>query len=319
MLIGLPAAPPEAAFEAACAAVLDYLKTAVPMGYWSVSRYDGERQLYLQVRDDVYGTKAGDSHAWSDSFCQFMVQGSPPVAPDAQAIPEYAAAGVNNAIPIGAYVGIPIEDGDGGLFGTICGLDPARQSEAMLEHAPLLRLLGSLLTTILQAEQGRIEHEQLARSAREAAETDVLTGVCNRRGWERFLLEEEARYAAFGDPASLLMLDLDGLKVVNDSQGHAAGDELIRRTAHVLRSHLRSHDMIARLGGDEFGIVLTRIAPAAAEALVDRLREALAQAGIAASFGCSPYSLADGFQAAWQRADVHLYADKRSRRTRRAA
>ena len=319
MLIGLPAAPPEAAFEAACAAVLDYLKTAVPLGYWSVSRYDGERQLYLQVRDDVYGTKAGDSHAWSDSFCQFMVKGSPQVAPDAQAVPEYAAAGVNDAVPIGAYVGIPIEDGDGGLFGTICGLDPARQSEAMVEHAPLLRLLGSLLTTILQAEQGRVEHEQLARSAREAAETDVLTGVCNRRGWERFLLEEEARYAAFGDPASLLMLDLDGLKVVNDSQGHAAGDELIRRTALVLRSHLRSHDMIARLGGDEFGIVLTRIAPAAAEALVDRLREALAEAGIAASFGCSPYSLADGFQAAWQRADVHLYADKRQRRAGRAA
>ena len=319
MLIGLPAAPPEAAFEAACAAVLDYLKSEVPLGYWSVSRYDGERQLYLQVRDDVYGTKAGDSHSWDDSFCQYMVQGSPSVAPDAQAIPEYAAAGVNDAIQIGAYVGVPIESGDGGLFGTICGLDPARQSDDLVTHAPLLRLLGSLLTTILQAEQGRIECQQLARQATEEAETDPLTGVSNRRGWERFLLEEEARYAAFGDPASLLMLDLDGLKVVNDSLGHAAGDELIRRTAQVLRSRLRGHDMIARLGGDEFGIVLTRIAPAAAESLVDRLRAALAEAGIAASFGCSPYSLSDGFQAAWERADVHLYADKRRRRAERAA
>jgi diguanylate cyclase len=221
------------AFDEACAAVVDFLKNALPLGYWSVSRYDGERQLYLHVRDDAYGTAAGESHAWDGSLCPRMVAGAPRVAPDAMAVPEYAAAEVTRQVPIGAYVGVPIQSGDGRLFGTLCGLDPAPQDKALRE--PLLALLGSLLTTILQSELALAEVERSAERSERDPETDELTGVASRRRWSRFLEVEGERLRRFGDPAVVLVLDLDGLKAVNDAQGHAAGDDLICRAAQVLR------------------------------------------------------------------------------------
>ena len=301
-------------FDQACVAVVDFLKDAVPLGYWSVSRYDGERQLYLQVRDDSYGTSAGDSHSWDGSLCRRMVAGAPQVAPDAMAVPEYAAAGVSGQLPIGAYVGVPLQSEDGQLFGTLCGLDPAPQDEALREHAPLLALLGSLLTTILQSDLARAEVERSAERSEREAETDVLTGLGNRRRWARFLAAEEVRLRTFGDPAAVLVLDLDGLKAVNDGRGHAAGDDLICRAAKVLRRQLRDHDLLARLGGDEFGVVATRITPGQVPSLVTRLRSALDDAGIAASVGSAPYALADGLGAAWEQADLNMYADKQRRR-----
>ena len=82
-------------FEQASDAVVSYLKEKVPLGFWSVSEYRDGRQVYLSVQDDAYGKVAGDSHAWSDSFCQYMVTGqTPQIAPDAMAVPQYAAAGV---------------------------------------------------------------------------------------------------------------------------------------------------------------------------------------------------------------------------------
>jgi len=104
-------------FDEASAAVVDYLKSFLPMGFWAVTRFDGLRQLYLEVRDDSYGLGPGGSHLWEDSFCINMVTGmTPQIAPDAMAIPEYAASCVAAQIDIGAYVGIPITRADGELF-----------------------------------------------------------------------------------------------------------------------------------------------------------------------------------------------------------
>ena len=68
--------------------VIEYLRTAVPLGFWSVTRFDGHRQLYLSVADSVYGKVGGGSHAWSDSMCQYMVTGAAPsIAPDESGYP----------------------------------------------------------------------------------------------------------------------------------------------------------------------------------------------------------------------------------------
>ena len=70
-------------FNEACDLVVDYLQREVPLAFWSVTHYDGERQVYLRVHDDAYGKSDGDSHPWSDSFCQHMVAGvAPQIAPD---------------------------------------------------------------------------------------------------------------------------------------------------------------------------------------------------------------------------------------------
>jgi hypothetical protein len=129
--------PPLTRFSEACALVVAYLGKTIPLAFWSVSRFDGERQTYVCVQDGAYGKTAGGSHAWSDSFCQHMITGSAPqIAPDAMAVPQYSAAGVAQVLSIGAYVGVPICDGDGSLLGTLCGMDPAIQSGELLDQAP---------------------------------------------------------------------------------------------------------------------------------------------------------------------------------------
>jgi diguanylate cyclase (GGDEF)-like protein/PAS domain S-box-containing protein len=109
------------------------------------------------------------------------------------------------------------------------------------------------------------------------AEHDELTGLFNRR---RFLAELETelrRGRRFQEPVCLMMLDLDGLKLVNDSFGHAAGDSFLRSTAEILAGRLREADTVARLGGDEFGALLRGTTLEQADDLVasltDRIRE----------------------------------------------
>lgn len=155
---------------------------------------------------------------------------APTVAPDAQGIPLYAAAGVNEAATIGPYAGAAISEPDGALFGSICGIDPqVRTDDAALTPAgPVLQLLGQLLTMVLAANRARI-HTALALAASQAqADIDTLTGLLNRRGWERAVDQASARFASFADPTVVVMLDLDRLKAINDEQGHEAGDAYIR-------------------------------------------------------------------------------------------
>jgi GAF domain-containing protein len=174
-------------FEQASDAVVSYLKEKVPLGFWSVSEYRDGRQVYLSVQDDAYGKVAGDSHAWSDSFCQYMVTGqTPQIAPDAMAVPQYAAAGVAQVLPIGAYVGMPIRGGDGELFGTLCGLDPETAGPDLLAQAPGLQLLSTLLSQILQADRLRADGE-----AREADHPTTLP---------RFLAAPRTRAARYSHP-----------------------------------------------------------------------------------------------------------------------
>src|ERR1700733_12483450 len=134
-----PPAPPIGAlpFREACELVVEHLKREMPMAFWSVTRYDGERQIYLYVQDEVYGTSEGDSRMWSETFCQHVVSGvTPQIAPDAMAIAPYAAIAVAQAVPIGAYVGVPIHGANGELFGTLCGLDPDRKPGSLRDRAP---------------------------------------------------------------------------------------------------------------------------------------------------------------------------------------
>jgi diguanylate cyclase (GGDEF)-like protein len=302
-------------FDEASAAVVDYLKATLPMGFWAVTRYDGERQLYLEVRDDAYGLAAGGSHRWEDSFCVNMVKGeAPQIAPDAMAVPVYATAGVASAIDIGAYIGIPINRPDGELFGTLCGLDPHKQGPELVAHAPLLQLLSVLLSTILEADLLRTEQVRKLEWAELAAETDPMTGLLNRRGWDRYMELEEARYQRFGDPGGVIVIDLDGLKEVNDNGGHAAGDRYIRAAGQALEASVRTGDVAARLGGDEFGVIAGDLGPDGFDLLVQRILASFDAVGVAGSIGHAPYTVVAGFPGAFASADAAMYVEKARRR-----
>ncbi len=302
-------------FDEACQQVLAYLHTAIPLGFWSVTRHSDDKQLYLAVVDSVYGKTAGNSHLWSDSMCQHMLAGDgPQIAPDVERIPAYATAGVRDSVQIGAYVGLPLLRADGEVFGTLCGLDQSAQAVELEQHAPLLQILAQLLSTILQSDLLRSQAEQLAERSATDAETDVLTGLYNRRGWDRFLQAEEARYRRFGHTGSVVILDLDSLKQVNDRYGHEAGDAHIRRAARTIQEMTRAADIVARLGGDEFGILVAHANSEGAQQLVDRLEEQLSERGTPGSIGHASYSIISGFPGAWQNADAAMYEQKRRRR-----
>lgn len=157
------------------------------------------------------------------------------------------------------------------------------------------------------------------RELRRASRSDALTGCLNRRGFEERFAAALARSERTGAPVSLLVLDLDGFKAVNDTRGHAAGDELLRWVGQRLRAACRVCDSVCRLGGDEFAVVLPDTDAAGAERLAARLRETLAER-ISASVGTAtragPGETHDdvlGTQAMYVRADRALYVQKAQR------
>jgi two-component system, cell cycle response regulator len=131
-----------------------------------------------------------------------------------------------------------------------------------------------LATALVLAVVGFVLGRQADRLA-SLSQTDALTGLPNRRALSEHIRAELQRAERYRTPVSLLLIDVDGLKQVNDAHGHAAGDRVIRTVALAIRDTLRESDFGARWGGDEFAIVASNTtleaARAAAERLIDRV------------------------------------------------
>ncbi|HEY1087507.1 MAG TPA: GGDEF domain-containing protein, partial [Archangium sp.] len=178
----------------------------------------------------------------------------------------------------------------------------------------LLRVVGQLLSTIIDRELKLTNETRRTELAEAASLRDVLTGLWNRRAWETFLAREDARCRRYGNPACVLSIDLDGLKQANDTQGHAAGDELLQRAAKALSAGLREQDIVARVGGDEFAILLVECLEAPGRAIEARLRQQLAAAKVEASIGLAPREPQSDLLRALSRADELMYREKRARK-----
>ena len=298
-------------FEAASRAVLAFLRQRLGLSLWMVTRTEGEDWIVLQSEDHGYGVAPGTVFRWADSFCSEMVLGhGPRIAPDVRQVPAYRDAPIGQQIPIQAYAGVPLTLADGSLFGTLCGIDPAPQPASLAQEQGLIELLGALLSALLQAElRLGLEARRSERLAQEA-NTDAQTELANRRAWDEHLAREEERCRRYGHPAAVLVIDLDGLKQVNDSAGHAAGDALIVQAARALRKAARESDIVARLGGDEFGILAVECDATGAQALLARTRQLLAEHLVRASVGLACRTPGSGLLGAWKSADQQMYSAK---------
>lgn len=301
-------------FDSAARAVIAFLHQRLGFGLWMVTRTEGDDWIVLQSEDHGYNVAPGTVFRWADSFCSRMVQGQGPrVAPDSAQVPAYAAAPIGRQVSIGSYIGAPLYNEDGSLFGTLCAIDPERQPAAIAQEQELVELLAALLSTILQAELKATEAVRRSERLEVEAYTDPMTTLYNRRAWEGLLAREEERCRRYGHPAYVIAVDLDDLKRVNDTLGHAAGDGFIIRAAGALRQAAREADVVARVGGDEFVILAVECDRAGADAIVERLRAALAAANVSASIGMAARAQAGGLEAAEAMADQRMYEEKRSR------
>jgi diguanylate cyclase (GGDEF)-like protein/PAS domain S-box-containing protein len=174
------------------------------------------------------------------------------------------------------------------LLGTCLALgEVVRRQEAMVLHRPDgdVRYVSKVVSPVF-GENKRVtgavvvlrdataEYER-DRKLHHLASHDVLTGLCNRFELERRLqlLFEHANALIL--PATLLVVDLDHFKAVNDGGGHAAGDAMLRRVAETLKAAVRSRDTVARVGGDEFAVVLEKATPERARAVASQILRAL--------------------------------------------
>lgn len=169
-----------------------------------------------------------------------------------------------------------------------------------------LAVLGAVAPSIAAAIEVSTLHERL----RDAALTDGLTGLANFRGFTHSLHQEVARGKRYKHPFCLIMLDVDGLKGINDREGHLAGDAALRSVATDLRVVLRGTDILARYGGDEFAVLLTQTTRQQAETTMRRLR---GWTEISVSYGVAEFpSDGEDAPALLAAADRALYRAKRA-------
>lgn len=158
----------------------------------------------------------------------------------------------------------------------------------MVTLSPVRRAGGRVegLVLTLRDVSDRVAMEDALRAANrrlaEQASRDPLTRIYNRGYFTEVLEREMARVVRYGDVLSVLMIDLDGFKQINDQRGHAEGDALLCEVPRVLRAELRDGDVLARYGGDEFCILLPNTTTESALAVAERLRQAIEEKGFGA-------------------------------------
>lgn len=295
--------PPEAPFERLTGLVRAVL--SVPIS--TLSLIDTDRQWYKSC----VGMDSLDLPR-EFSFCNHTIQSREPLCiPDTLADPRFARYPSVLGEPfIRSYLGVPLASPDGYNLGALCALDvvPRDFTPGQIE---VLKSFAALAVDELEL--------------RRIAQIDSLTGAATRRS---FLLEMEkalARYLRRGQPATLITMDVDHFKRVNDTLGHPAGDTVLRTISLRLQANLRKEDLFGRLGGEEFGILLPDIDLDHAVLVAEKLRGILEETSfpldaplqITASFGVAPLAHNCATPELWlSEADQALYFAKRSGRNR---
>ena len=189
----------------------------------------------------------------------------------------------------------------------------------------LARLHSGLTLRRLQAELEE-KNRELAR----LAATDPLTGLPNRRSFDAYLERQAVGARRYADALSLVLLDIDEFKAVNDRFGHDVGDEVLREVGRRLREACRAGDTVARIGGEEFALILTRTSADGALTAAERTRSLISDAPVATSAGALEVTVSAGVAWAgeetgldarqlYRSADEALYAAKRQGRNRVAS
>ncbi len=190
-----------------------------------------------------------------------------------------------------------------------------------LAHPIIFGLLFGVLGTVRKQKDNQVNN--LITQLRSLSNVDTLTGLNNRRSFTESYHTESSRVERTGKSLSILLIDLDHFKSINDDYGHNIGDDVLRATGTHLQLHARPYDTPARWGGEEFIILLPRTDEVQALAIAERIRKNFSKLPtpspdlkVTASFGISQYYAGDTLENLTERADRALYQAKEDGRNR---
>jgi diguanylate cyclase (GGDEF)-like protein/PAS domain S-box-containing protein len=247
--------------------------------------------------------------------------------------------GADNVVgqPLGKLVEASARSVDAGLFDEARRLGGVKFEGTVRSTANVTRWTEGLLSSLVDAEGeangfGIVLHDTTAQREHERllvtlATTDPLTGLLNRRSFSDAAERELKRHVRYERPLSVIMIDIDHFKRVNDTYGHAVGDLVISAVVERCRRCVRDVDLVARLGGEEFAVLAPETSGANAAILAERLRAVACSAPVATPAGLVEVTVSlgvaslresggDTLGAMLERADVGLYAAKRGGRNR---
>jgi len=306
-------APVSSRFLAAAEATVAVLAADGRLSSWIVTRRRADRDVVLAAVDPRFGLAApGVEVAWEDTVCALVAagvgEGHAAVLRDHR---DYGEAPLATLMPGGGYVGHPLVDGDGVVIGSLCGFDdrpldhPAALGALVGHHAALLSALLAAERD-LEAAATRLSHVETENLV------DALTGVGNRRAWDRAVDTSEQRCRSHGDDAAMVLVDVDGLRAVNEGAGRGAGDSVLRAVALTLVDELAAHReaTVARISGDEFGILLHGAGHAEADELGRAIAAVMATQGLAVSVGAAHRHHRHGLTGARRTADAAVRTDR---------
>ncbi len=293
---------------------LDLLQLFLPMDCWVVGRLDDANMRVVARLGGLEGVSPGKldhllNYQWAvasetDGF-------------DYRALTENERTGLGALVETGSLPGfirlIDLRWPSGRKIGSVLGLNstalPLMEAQSGVAHTDEIGLCLEIIKATLGLQLELLAAQKLVVETRQDAQVDALTGLLNRSGWNERLV---AAASGKGEIA-ICFADLDFLKRINDSNGHLAGDELLKLAAKTLLSTLRNNDCVARIGGDEFAIMVQGITTNEAHAMVERLKQALSAANIGMSIGLAFRSEGGSLQEAIALADARMYEDKNSR------
>jgi diguanylate cyclase (GGDEF)-like protein len=219
-----------------------------------------------------------------------------------------------------SYFLVPLPEPIGGAF-AVCHTERLPRGFTAL-CKQLGRQLAVAAASIVHAAELREQLQAEVETAQAQAFVDPLTGVGNRRSWEVALADAQ-RWVERGRAASVIVLDLNGLKEANDQHGHLAGDDVLRRFAGAVKRAVRTEDVVCRIGGDELFVLLLGADTPTCRDVVARIRSTLAEESrqgplpVSAAIGWATTEVDGSLPDAVVAADGRMYADKRRQRSGR--
>lgn len=281
--------PPDEAARNASLKSLHILETAIEERFERVTRLasrlldvpisaitflDGQRQWFKSIQGLNISETARDI-----SFCGHAVMGSETFqVQDATEDERFRDNPLVTGDPgIRFYAGHPVKAPDGRTIGTLCVIDrkPRSLTPHQIEDLKDLAAMVEIEIKSTQLAAAQIKMSVELEEAKKAILVDPLTRLWNRAGGEEFLMRQHALAVQKGEKFCIGMIDIDHFKTVNDTYGHAAGDDVLREVGRRILRGIRSDDFACRMGGEEFLLIVSDPQSTEAIAIAQRVREAI--------------------------------------------